>query len=46
VTLSVAPSNQRAWGSFQSSSVVHGFFHTSDAVSRFQNVSGESMLSR
>ena len=35
MTLSVAPSNQRAWGSFQVSVLVQGFFQTSEEVSRF-----------
>ena len=46
VTLSVAPTNHFACGSSHSSSVVHGVRQTRSAVSRFQNVSGDSRLSR
>src|SRR5882724_11827652 len=45
VALSCAPTNHLEWGSSHSRSADQGLRNTSSEVSRFQNVSGDSMLS-
>src|SRR6187549_295721 len=45
LALSSAPTNHLEWGSFHSHSVDQGLRNTRSAVSRCQNVAGDSMLS-